>query len=81
MKRLLLAVICSMISCGAFAHGYQKDTVFYRDNNEKCHNAGQFVGHKDITLYELGGFNHGGMNKPGQQHLMNYIKSRINLVK
>ena len=46
MKRLLLAVICSMISCGAFAHGY-----------------------------------HGGMNKPGQQLLMNYIKSRINLVK
>ena len=36
MKQLLLAVICSVISCGAFAHEYQKDTIFYRENNKNC---------------------------------------------
>ena len=51
------------------------------EENSYFYEMMKFVGHKDITLYELGGFNHGGMNKPGQQLLMNYIKSRINLAK
>ena len=32
-------------------------------------------GHKDITFYELGGFDHGGMAKPAHTLLLKYIKN------
>ena len=69
MKRLLLAVICSMISCGAFAHGYQKDTVFYRDNNEKCHMEVSYIkgaADKPVIVWFHGGGLTGGNAKTPQ---------------
>lgn len=33
-------------------------------------------GHKDITFYEVDGFDHSGMNAPGHLLLLNYIKNR-----
>ena len=47
---------------------YEENAFFYE--------MMKHVGHKDIILYELGGFTHGGMGKPGQQLLMEYIKKR-----
>ena len=47
---------------------YEENAYFYE--------MMKYVGHKDIILYELGGFTHGGMGKPGQQLLMDYIKKR-----
>lgn len=36
----------------------------------------QLAGHKDCTLYELEGFNHGSMAKPAHEILINYIHKR-----
>ena len=47
----------------------------YEENAYFCEMM-KFVGHKDVVFYELGGFTHGGMGKPGQQLLMEYIKKR-----
>lgn len=39
----------------------------------------QLVGHKDNVLYELDGFNHGGMKKPAHGITIRYFKEKENL--
>lgn len=45
---------------------YEENAYFYE--------MMKLSGHKDIILHELGGFNHGGMSRPGKLLLMDYIK-------
>ena len=47
---------------------YEENAYFYE--------MMKYIGHKDVILYELGGFTHGGMGKPGQQLVMEYINKR-----
>lgn len=46
---------------------YEENAYFYE--------MMKYIGHKDIVLYEIDGFNHGGMVKPGHLIFMKYIKS------
>lgn len=36
----------------------------------------KLAGHPDVTLYELDGFNHGGMKHPAEFLLLKYIRKR-----
>ena len=40
----------------------------------------KIVGHPDVELYELEGFDHGGMSRPAQPLLVKFVK-RINAVR
>lgn len=47
---------------------YEENAYFYE--------MMKFIGHKDMILHELDGFNHGGMGKPGFFLLLDYIGKR-----
>ena len=47
---------------------YEENAYFYE--------MMKLIGHKDMILHELDGFNHGGMGKPGFFLLLDYIGKR-----
>lgn len=55
-----------------------RDMEMYRRYEENAYfvEMMRLVGHKDITLYEEGGFNHSGMSLPGHALLKKYIDKR-----
>ena len=50
-------------------YGRYEETAYFVRMLKLC-------GHKDVTFYELDGFDHGGMARPGHALFMSYIRER-----